>query len=295
VKLVTAVLRYASYPVLMIGALGILHEALRLGAPLTWAPYLAVAIAGPLVLVTERVIPHRASWLPTGADFILDAKFMAVVQVGVPLALAWLAALALRSGLAQAGLMLDVWPHSWPELAQLALKVVSGDFLRYWLHRAAHTWTPLWRLHQVHHHPDKLYTTNVFRFHPVEKGLQFFCDTLPFLFLGVGAPVLAYYFVFYAISGLFQHSNCDLRLGWFNFLVSGPEVHRWHHSLEVSESNNNYAHSFVVWDLLFGTYYRPRHRLVARLGLVDEDYPTDFIHQLGAPFRLPPRRRGAAA
>jgi hypothetical protein len=26
-----------------------------------------------------------------------------------------------------------VWPVTWPILAQLALKVISGDFLRYWL------------------------------------------------------------------------------------------------------------------------------------------------------------------
>ena len=62
------------------------------------------------------------------------------------------------------------------------------------------------------------------------------------------------------MSGLFQHSNCDVRLGWFNYLISGPEVHRWHHSLKLAESNANYAHSFVIWDLLFGTYFRPRGR-----------------------------------
>ncbi len=294
-KPVRTLLRYGCYPVLMAGGLAILWALLRFGAPLTWAPYLAVVITGPLVLVSERIIPHRASWLPSGRDFLEDGEFMLVVQVALPLGLAWIATLALQSWLQTGGVMVDAWPRHWPVLAQLALKVVSGDFLRYWLHRAAHTWTPLWRLHEVHHHPDKLYTTNVFRFHPAEKGLQFFCDTLPFLFLGVGAPVLAYYFVFYSISGLFQHSNCDLRLGWFNYLVSGPEVHRWHHSKQIAESNNNYAHSFVVWDLAFGTYFRPKHRLVEHLGLVDRDYPTGFWRQLVAPFRVMPREPDAAA
>jgi sterol desaturase/sphingolipid hydroxylase (fatty acid hydroxylase superfamily) len=136
----------------------------------------------------------------------------------------------------------------------------------------------------VHHAPEKLYTTNVFRFHPAEKSLQFLCDTLPFMLVGIGAEVLGYYFVFYAVSGLFQHSNCDLRLGWLNYLVSGPEVHRWHHSRRIAESNNNYAHSFVVWDLLFGTYFRPRDRAVEDLGLRSSDYPHRFLAQLVAPF-----------
>jgi sterol desaturase/sphingolipid hydroxylase (fatty acid hydroxylase superfamily) len=90
--------------------------------------------------------------------------------------------------------------------------------------------------------------------------------------------------VFYAVSGLFQHSNCDVRLGWLNYVVSGPEVHRWHHSRRVEESNHNYAHSFVVWDLLFGTYFRPRKAEVSELGLTARDYPRRFVGLLVAPF-----------
>jgi hypothetical protein len=123
------------------------------------------------------------------------------------------------------------------------------------------------------------------RFHPAEKTLQFLLDTLPFMLVGIGTEVLAYYFVFYSMSGLFQHSNCDVRLGWLNYLVSGPEVHRWHHSQKTAESNANYAHSFVVWDLLFDTYFRPRGAEVTRLGLLVRDYPRRFVGQLLAPFR----------
>jgi sterol desaturase/sphingolipid hydroxylase (fatty acid hydroxylase superfamily) len=61
-------------------------------------------------------------------------------------------------------------------------------------------------------------------------------------------------------------------------------VHRWHHSRRIAESNNNYAHSFVVWDLLFGTYFRPRDRAVDELGLLARDYPRRFLAQLSAPF-----------
>ena len=279
------VLRAAFYPALLTGGLTVLWLLLREGAALAWAPYAAVALVGPLVLVGERAIPYRADWRPRGRDFATDGMFMSVSQVAVPLALTWASVLALQGFAERNGLTLNVWPHEWPILAQLALKVISGDFLRYWLHRAAHVWTPLWRLHEVHHHPDKLYTTNVFRFHPLEKSLQFLCDTLPFLFLGVGPEVLAYYFVFYAVSGLLQHSNVDVRLGWLNYVFSGPEVHRWHHSRTVAESNHNYAHSFVVWDLIFGTYFRPRDRRVETLGLEDEAYPVSFWRQLAAPFR----------
>jgi sterol desaturase/sphingolipid hydroxylase (fatty acid hydroxylase superfamily) len=268
----------------MAGALLLLAALRGAGVSLAWAAYAAAAIAGLAVVFLERAIPYRAEWQPRGADLLDDALFLALVQILLPLALAWSFAWLAQGWIAAHSASLAFWPNHWPILAQLAAKIVLGDFLRYWLHRAAHTWTPLWRLHAVHHAPEKLYTTNVFRFHPAEKALQFLCDTLPFMLVGIGPEALAYYFVFYAVSGLFQHANCDLRLGWLNYVVSGPEVHRWHHSRHPAESNNNYAHSFVVWDLLFGTYLRPRERAVEKLGLRSSDYPRRFLDQISAPF-----------
>lgn len=276
--------RWLAYPTLMVGALLLLAVLRDAGASLAWAPYIAAAIAGTAVVLAERVVPYRVEWQPRSAELLDDALFLGLVQFVVPLALAWTVTWLAQGWITEHSAALALWPNHWPILAQLAAKIVLGDFLRYWLHRAAHTWTPLWRLHAVHHAPEKLYTTNVFRFHPAEKSLQFLCDTLPFMLVGIGAEVLGYYFVFYAVSGLFQHSNCDLRLGWLNYLVSGPEVHRWHHSRRIAESNNNYAHSFVVWDLLFGTYFRPRDRAVEDLGLRSSDYPHRFLAQLVAPF-----------
>ena len=278
-------IRWLVYPVLLGGAMALLWALLALGASLAWAPYLAVAILGPLVVLAERALPYRPGWQASRSDLVDDGLYLLVVQIALPLALVWTVVWLLNEKLGHAVVLFDIWPRHWPIWAQLLTKIVIGDFFRYWLHRAAHTWPALWRLHAVHHQPEKLYTTNVFRFHPTEKVLQFLLDTLPFMLVGIGTDVLACYFVFYSVSGLFQHSNCDVRLGWLNYLVSGPEVHRWHHSQRIAESNSNYAHSFVVWDLVFGTYFRPRHAEVARLGLFARDYPRRFMGQLFAPFR----------
>lgn len=284
-----ALLQRLIYPLLLIGALAILWTLLHAGAPLAWAPYAAAAVGAPFVILAEHAAPYRRSWWPDRHDLVADGLYMAVVQLMVPVGLAWIAVWSTQRALSHSVLVLAIWPVSWPIWAQLVAKIVIGDFFRYWLHRAAHRWPPLWRLHAVHHAPAKLYTTNVFRFHPLEKALQFFCDSLPFILVGIGPEVLGYYFVFYAMSGLLQHSNCDVRLGWLNYLVSGPEVHRWHHSRRPAESNHNFAHSFVVWDLLFGTYYRPRRRQVGDLGLDgDRAYPARFVPQLLAPFRAVP-------
>lgn len=274
-----------AYPLVMAAGLITLMGLLDAGAALTWAPFATVAIVGPIVILLERIIPFRRGWIANASDYLEDSLFMVAVQVTVPFAMAWAVAFGLSTALSHHTNHFSIWPTHWPLFAQLALKVIAGDFFRYWLHRFAHTWSPLWRLHEVHHHPNKLYSTNVFRFHPIEKALQFCCDTLPFVIIGITPDVLAFYFVFYAISGLFQHSNADLRLGPLNYVFSGPEVHRWHHSRTISESNNNYAHSFVVWDLVFGTYFRPKSRVVETLGLLDPAYPRGFWQQLYAPFR----------
>lgn len=287
--MVRGTIRRLIYPAVMAVAVALLVAALALGTPLAVAPYVAVGLAGLAIVLAERIIPYRPAWTPDREELIDDGVFMLAIQVVLPLVLGWLAIFGVQRLLGDAGLTLQVWPGHWPLWAQVLLKLLAGDFLRYWLHRGSHEWAPLWRVHAVHHAPTKLYAVNVFRFHPADKALQFLCDSLPFILLGIGPEALAFYFVIYAVSGLFQHSNVDVRLGWFNYLISGPEVHRWHHSHLIAESNANYAHTFAGWDVLFGTWFRPR-RQVDRLGLLDPDYPRRFWGQMAAPLH----RTGAA-
>jgi len=95
---------------------------------------------------------------------------------------------------------------------------------------------------------------------------------------------LALYFVFYAINGFFQHCNINLRLGALNYLISGPELHRWHHSIDYREADKNYGNNLIIWDLIFGTYFLPKSRTVGDLGLLNRQYPQSFIAQMKTPF-----------
>ncbi len=277
-------LRLAAYPLCMAAALCVYFEIRHLGAAMSYAPYIAVLSAFALISLFEAVIPYRREWRPRGADTITDVAYMAAVQVLLPLGLAWLSTYWLLRQFAAHRLGVNIWPGDWPVWGQVLLKIAIGDFLRYWLHRWSHKVPWLWRLHEVHHAPSKLYAINVFRFHPLDKTLQYVCDTLLFLWLGVGPDVLALYFVVYGTSGLLQHANIDVRLGLLNYLLSGPEVHRWHHDARADVASHNFAHTFIVWDLLFGTYYRPKQERPERLGL-GYAYPEGFWRQLFAPLR----------
>ena len=111
------------------------------------------------------------------------------------------------------------WPHHSPIWFQVILMMVCNEFLRYWVHRMAHTKRFLWKLHSVHHSSEVLYWFNSGRFHPLEKIIQFIPDTLIFLLIGMNEAVLTTYLVFYGINGFFQHSNINVRFGFLNYII----------------------------------------------------------------------------
>ncbi len=279
------VVGYGAYPFVL--ALGIaLHYLLlenKLGV--YFATYLPVIVGAIMVTGLEWKYPYRHQWLADKREVVQDAIFMTLIQGVLPKLLAVAVVFALSQVLHVHHLIVEGWwPTHWPVPLQMLLMMVLADGLRYWLHRWAHEWEPLWRFHAVHHSPHKLYWLNVGRFHPVDKGLQVFLDTLPFLFLGVGEDVLGLYVVCYAINGFFQHCNINVHLGMLNYLISGPELHRWHHSMVKKESNHNYGNNLIIWDRLFGTWYLPTKQEVQELGLVNRKYPSDFLEQMSVPF-----------
>jgi sterol desaturase/sphingolipid hydroxylase (fatty acid hydroxylase superfamily) len=244
-----------------------------------------VLATAALVTALESAFPHRSEWRPPGGEVKTDLTFMVVVQLAFPPLMGFLFAYALISPAAALDLPISaIWPHSWPIWIQAILMILVVDFLRYWLHRAAHEHDTLWRLHAVHHSVQQLYWLNTARFHPLEKALQMSLDSLPFLLMQVDARVLALYYVAYATNGFFQHCNIRLRYGPLNYIVGSAETHRWHHSRLPGESNANYGNTVIVWDVLFGTLYLPKEREVAELGLQDAEYPKSFLSLMGAPF-----------
>jgi sterol desaturase/sphingolipid hydroxylase (fatty acid hydroxylase superfamily) len=278
------VLSWVVYPATMAGAFAV-NAALRsAGLPIVAASYIAAALAASAVTFFEFVIPYDRAWQPRLTDIKHDLVFMVGVQMVMPQLLGLVLTLTVLGYLETVALpMAQLWPRALSPVLQVALMLLVAELLRYPLHVAAHNTKTLWRLHAVHHSPKKLYWLNVGRFHPVEKALQYSLDTLPFVLVGVSAEAVALYFVFYAVNGFYQHSNVDVRYGPLNYVVSGPELHRWHHSKVIDESNRNYGNNLIVWDLLFGTWFLPKHARVGDLGLMNRDYPLDFLDQMTAP------------
>jgi sterol desaturase/sphingolipid hydroxylase (fatty acid hydroxylase superfamily) len=76
------------------------------------------------------------------------------------------------------------------------------------------------------------------------------------------------------------------------------ELHRWHHSRLLRESNTNYGQNLIVWDIVFGTRFLPADREPPEdIGIADmPNFPMDYFGQLLSPItwaRI--RARGEAA
>lgn len=289
-RIAKPVLKILGYPCILIIAYLEFVWMLKIGAPLMFSAYLTVLVGAAMIILHETFAPHREDWRPTRQDLITDGLFLGLVQVAVPalmkfLALAlivWFSQGNTAGGENKSGLA-DLWPHEAPVLVQVFIMMLIAEFFRYWIHRASHKYIPLWKLHAVHHAADKLYTINVGRFHPLDKAIQFLGDTLPFLLFGLSSEVFAAYFVIYALNGFYQHSNAKVRLGVFNWIIAGPELHRWHHSKNYKEANANFGNNLIVWDSIFGTRFLPQGRSVTTVGIGNPQWPKSFFAQLLAP------------
>lgn len=273
------------YPALMTLSFSLYLGFVAWGVPQFISNYLPIVLACGFLTYYEWRTPHKESWHPKLADIGNDSLYTVLVQIALPELLTLGVALWVISISAGHIAIVDIWPQSWPVLAQALLMLLIADVLRYWWHRLSHSTSLLWRFHEVHHSPDKLYWLNSGRFHPMEKLVHYLHDALPFLLLGVSPEVMGAYFVFFAVNAYFLHSNIDLNYGWLRFVMNTAHAHRWHHSKVPEESNNNYGNILIIWDILFGTFLLPKDREPQELGPKDEDYPKRFWPQTMAPFR----------
>ena len=235
----------------------------------------------------ERVLPYRAEWNRAHGDLVEDSAYLAstsaviaVMRSLVAAAGVWIASwISLHWGFA-------LWPHDWPLLAQLPLAWALVELFAYWPHRWLHEVPWLWRLHATHHSAERLYWLNATRAHPLEHVFRASFGLLPLAVVGAGPELLVLSVLSDAVIGLFQHANVDIRLGPLNYVFSASPVHRWHHSRVRAEADRNFGDSFIFWDLVFGTYFKPRDRDVDRIGIDGlAGFPRGFWAQLAAPFR----------
>ena len=132
------------------------------------------------------------------------------------------------------------------------------DFLYYWYHRLQHKVHALWMIHELHHSEGEMNIFTSYRTYWLEYPIQAVVITAPaFYLVGLETAALA---IVVTVSTLFlmsSHSNIRLSLGPLTPVLVGPQLQRIHHSRLLEHRDQNFAQVFPIFDILFGTYYRP--------------------------------------
>lgn len=279
---------YCLFPVVFTTALWVAVIAYQSGMDEGLVLALVIVVTSAIIIVVERIHPEFPEWNQSKGDFLTDTIHALVSHVALPrlFEITLLAVMLKFSVFLSQQHGFDVWPDDWPVVLQLALVLVVSQFGEYWWHRLLHEHPVLWRLHAVHHSPQRLYWLNAARFHPLDTFGSYFIASFPIALMGVSPEILLLLGVWINVHGLFQHCNVHLRLGPLNYVFSMAELHRWHHSLKLEEANRNYGNNVVFWDLVFGTYFNPKDRDASKdVGLSSiDDFPKDYVEQIKAPF-----------
>jgi ornithine lipid hydroxylase len=147
-----------------------------------------------------------------------------------------------------------------PFWLQILFGVLAVEFFRYWIHRWQHEIPLLWRFHAFHHSVKTPYSLNGLFSYPLNFALRNVFPLMLTLIIGFSLEVLLVQGLFRVGAGLYAHCNVKTRNGWLNYVFPTNEVHRWNHSKELKESNNNYGTAFMIWDHVSGTFYFPKDR-----------------------------------
>ena len=171
-----------------------------------------------------------------------------------------------------------------PLWAQALVFLVVSDFLLYWFHRLYHG-ANLWKYHAIHHSSSEVDWISAARFHPVNILLGTVLVDVGLLLAGISPNVMLWVGPFTTASSAFVHANLNWTLGPFKYVMAGPVFHRWHHTAADRGGSSNFAGTFPIWDLMFGTWYMPENELPDAYGVDDKEFPESFTGQMLYPFR----------
>jgi sterol desaturase/sphingolipid hydroxylase (fatty acid hydroxylase superfamily) len=170
-----------------------------------------------------------------------------------------------------------------PLVVQMILFLIGEDIILYWTHRWFHG-ANMWKYHAVHHSSEELEWISAARFHPINLFLGSVAADVALLVAGISPNVLVVLGPFTIASSAFVHANLDWTLGPFKYVIASPVFHRWHHTAAARGGEKNFAATFPILDVLFGTFYMPAGELPDNYGIDEREYPESFPGQLVHPF-----------
>ena len=238
-----------------------------------------IALAAIVLIALERLRPYapgRRFFRPGFWDDLLGYAFIQSYLLGLLIAriTAWLDG---ATGLGRLHLV-----AGWPVAAQVALFVVTHDLYIYLFHRLQHRSPLLWRIHEAHHATRDVDWLSGSRSHALEILINQTIEFTPIVLLGAAPEVALIKLTIDTVWGMYIHANVDVRSGRLQRVINGPEMHRWHHALEIRDGVN-FATKLAFWDWLGGTAHLPAGK-PAGYGIA-EPFPSGYLAQQLHAFR----------
>ena len=259
-----------------------------------------VAACSAITLFSSQACnPEKVWWRNRG--LAVDACYWLTLQCIAPyLRMALLIVIATLAMTFASPAEIDAYIHNGrgpigglPFWWQAGAYLLVSDFMLYWNHRVFHG-ASLWRYHAIHHSAEDVDWSTAYRFHPINIWFGTYLVDVLMLYAGASPAVLLYMVPFQTTMSLFVHANLNWTLGPLKYVLASPVFHRWHHTTPEEGGNRNFAPTFSLWDVLFGTFYMPAGRLPANYGVDDPQFPGGFLKQLMYPFAGRPAPSGEA-
>jgi sterol desaturase/sphingolipid hydroxylase (fatty acid hydroxylase superfamily) len=171
-----------------------------------------------------------------------------------------------------------------PLWSQVLLILVIYDVIQYWLHRWFHR-RAMWPFHAIHHSSEQVDWITTFRVHPVNYVLYSTSVSALIVVLGFSPEAIFVLAPLNAVHAALVHANLNWTFGPFRYVLASPVFHRWHHVDDPDVRDKNFAPTFPILDVIFGTFYMPKGKLPLRYGV--EGVPSrGYVAQLVYPFRV---------
>jgi sterol desaturase/sphingolipid hydroxylase (fatty acid hydroxylase superfamily) len=190
----------------------------------------------------------------------------------------------------------DYMVHGFGPLAQMpiwlqaAIIFLVSDFLLYWTHRWFHMQN-MWPFHAIHHSPQHVDWLSTYRFHPVNVWLSFTLVDSIMLLIGFSPAAVGLMAGFNTAYSAMVHANLNWTFGPFRYVFASPVFHRWHHTAQIEGMDKNFAPTFPLLDIVFGTFYMPEACVPEHYGVSGSDIPHGFASQMIWPFKEIARQR----
>ncbi|AXG82642.1 sterol desaturase family protein [Streptomyces paludis] len=217
------------------------------------------------LLVMERLIPYDRAWHPDRREWGWYGVYFLLTTLGAVVAQQLVAALVA---------VLSPERPALPLAVEIPLALLAGSLASYLVHRWSHTNPWLWRLHGIHHVPEKVNVANNGVNHVMDVLLAQSVVQLSLSLIGFSQRAVFAVGLFVITQGYFTHANIDVRISWLNYVFASPEQHRLHHSTDLAEAGH-FGSDLSVWDRCFGSYTWSPGREPRAVGLHDPaSFPT---------------------